>query len=157
MEKINHPKHYDKHPARIECIDVIEPFCFNLGSVIKYVWRAGLKPGEDDLDDLRKAEWYIKREIQRREYERLVSPKPKPQIAANAVIDAITGQPEPEPAFDAEKVKRLIVSIRSIVNYRIFEDGWNDNMINICELSADCTNRANDDIDALLAALGIDK
>ena len=65
MEKINHPKHYGEHPARIECIDVIEPFCFNLGSVIKYVWRAGLKPGEDDLDDLRKAEWYIKREIQR--------------------------------------------------------------------------------------------
>ena len=90
MEKINHPKHYDKHPARIECIDVIEPFCFNLGSVIKYVWRAELKPGEDDLDDLRKAEWYIKREIQRREYERLVSPKPKP------------------PQFDAEKVRGLI-------------------------------------------------
>jgi len=67
MEKVNHPKHYNEHPAGIECIDVIEEFGFNLGSVVKYVWRAGLKPGENDLDDLRKAEWYIKREIQRRE------------------------------------------------------------------------------------------
>jgi len=67
MEKVNHPKHYNEHPAGIECIDVIEEFRFNLGSVIKYIWRAGLKPGEDDIDDLRKAAWYIQREIQRRE------------------------------------------------------------------------------------------
>jgi len=67
MEKVNHPSHYNQHPAGIECIDVIEAFNFNLGSVIKYIWRASLKPGEDTMDDLRKAEWYIKREIERME------------------------------------------------------------------------------------------
>lgn len=64
-EFVNHPMHYNRHPAGIECIDVIEPMSFNVGSAIKYLWRAGLKPGTDTLQDLRKAEWYIKREIDR--------------------------------------------------------------------------------------------
>ena len=38
---------------------------FNLGNAVKYIWRADLK-GEA-LEDLRKAAWYIAREIQRRE------------------------------------------------------------------------------------------
>lgn len=61
-EMVDHPKHYNEHPV-IECIDVIEHFNFNLGSVIKYLWRAGLK-GET-LEDLKKAKWYIEREIDR--------------------------------------------------------------------------------------------
>lgn len=70
MEKVNHPKHYNEHPSGVECIDIAEGFNFNLGSAIKYIWRAGLKPGEDTLDELRKAVWYINREIER------LSPKP---------------------------------------------------------------------------------
>ena len=65
MNNVDHPKHYNQHPSGVECIDVIEHFNFNLGSVIKYIWRAGLKG--DELEDLRKARWYINREIQRRE------------------------------------------------------------------------------------------
>ena len=80
MEKINHPKHYNEHPAGIECIDVIEAFNFNLGSVIKYVWRAGLKPGENDLDDLRKAEWFLQREIASRENKSDNQPAPQPKV-----------------------------------------------------------------------------
>jgi hypothetical protein len=62
---VNHPAHYNQHPAGIECIDVIEEFPFNVASAIKYLWRAGLKPGSDLAEDLHKAAWYIDREIQR--------------------------------------------------------------------------------------------
>ena len=64
-ETVDHPKHYTSHPSGIECIDVVEHMGFNLGNAIKYVWRADLKA--DALEDLRKARWYIDREIQRRE------------------------------------------------------------------------------------------
>jgi hypothetical protein len=39
---------------------------FNLGNAMKYLWRAGLKDGEDELKDLKKAIWYINRELERR-------------------------------------------------------------------------------------------
>jgi hypothetical protein len=38
---------------------------FNLGNAVKYVWRADLK--NDAIEDLKKARWYIDREIQKRE------------------------------------------------------------------------------------------
>ena len=38
---------------------------FNLGNAVKYLWRADLKG--DAVEDLRKAVWYIQREIARRE------------------------------------------------------------------------------------------
>lgn len=53
--------HYRKHPSGIECITVAEHFNFNLGNVLKYVWRAGHK--ENELEDLKKAQFYIEREI----------------------------------------------------------------------------------------------
>lgn len=62
---IDHPDHYTAHPSGVECITIAEGFGFNLGNAIKYVWRAGLK--QDALEDLRKARWYIDREIQRME------------------------------------------------------------------------------------------
>lgn len=69
-EKVDHPQHYNDHPAGVECITVVEHFNFNLGNVIKYVWRSGMKPGVDTLTDLRKAAWYIQREIERLERKR---------------------------------------------------------------------------------------
>lgn len=64
-EKVDHPKHYNEHPAGIECIDVIEEMSFNLGNAVKYIWRAGLKPDSKNDEDLAKAEWYLKRERER--------------------------------------------------------------------------------------------
>lgn len=64
-EKVNHPKHYNTHPSGIECIDVVEHMGFNLGNAVKYIWRAGLKG--DSLEDLKKAKWYLDREICNRE------------------------------------------------------------------------------------------
>ena len=63
---INHPKHYTSHPSGVECITVTRHMGFNLGNAVKYIWRADLK--EHALDDLRKAEWYIRDEITKREY-----------------------------------------------------------------------------------------
>jgi Protein of unknwon function (DUF3310) len=61
-ESVNHPRHYNSHPANIECIDVIEHMPHNIGAAIKYLWRAGLKPGESADKDMAKAVWYIERE-----------------------------------------------------------------------------------------------
>ena len=58
------PKHYTEHPSGVSCIEISEHFGFNLGNVIKYVWRADLKG--DSMQDLRKAQWYLSREIERR-------------------------------------------------------------------------------------------
>lgn len=66
-DMINHPPHYNQHPTGVECIDIAEHFNFNVGNAIKYLWRAGLK--DDEREDLRKAIWYIRREIERRESE----------------------------------------------------------------------------------------
>ena len=63
---MNHPPHYGQHPTGIECIEIVEHFGFNLGNAIKYLWRAGLKEGADEIQDLEKAEWYVRREINRR-------------------------------------------------------------------------------------------
>jgi hypothetical protein len=65
IDPVNHPQHYVSHPSGVECIQITEHMGFNLGNAIKYVWRADLKG--DALEDLRKAIWYIDREIQRRE------------------------------------------------------------------------------------------
>ena len=63
-DPVNHPSHYTAHPSGIEAIDVTEHFNFCVGNAIKYLWRADLKA--DAIEDLRKAAWYINREIERR-------------------------------------------------------------------------------------------
>lgn len=63
-ETINHPKHYNQHPSGVECITVVEWFNFNLGNAIKYIWRW---EGKNGLEDLKKARWYLDREIARLE------------------------------------------------------------------------------------------
>jgi len=60
---VNHPPHYTDHPSGIECIQITEHMGFCLGNAVKYIWRAGLK--KDKLEDLKKAVWYINREIER--------------------------------------------------------------------------------------------
>ena len=67
MSSVNHPPHYTK--GGIEAIDVIEAWDlgFHLGNAIKYIARAGRKG--DAAEDLRKAIWYLEREISRFEGE----------------------------------------------------------------------------------------
>lgn len=64
-DPVNHPKHYTEHPSKIECIQITEHMGFNLGNAVKYIWRCDLK--KDAIEDLKKAVWYVQREIMRRE------------------------------------------------------------------------------------------
>jgi hypothetical protein len=64
-DPVNHPKHYIGHPSGIECIQVTRHMNFNLGNVVKYLWRAGLKDDSPTLQDLEKAAWYLNDEIER--------------------------------------------------------------------------------------------
>lgn len=64
-DNVNHPKHYTQHPSGVEVIQITEHMNFCLGNAIKYIMRADHK--NNPIEDLRKAEWYIKREIERRE------------------------------------------------------------------------------------------
>lgn len=63
-DMVNHPPHYLQHPSGVECIVVTEHMNFCIGNAVKYLWRADLKNG---VEDLKKAAWYVTREIQRRE------------------------------------------------------------------------------------------
>jgi hypothetical protein len=66
-DKVNHPSHYGGENNPYEAIKVIEAHKLNfcLGNVLKYVLRAD-KKGEI-LDDLKKASWYLNREIETRQ------------------------------------------------------------------------------------------
>jgi hypothetical protein len=64
-EKVDHPAHYGGKDNPYEAIKVIEAWSlgFCLGNVIKYLCRAGRKRAK--VEDLKKARWYLDREIQR--------------------------------------------------------------------------------------------
>ena len=63
-EKINHPEYYGGKGNAYEAINVIEAWrlTFCLGNVVKYISKAGKK--DDIIQDLKKAQWYLEREIQ---------------------------------------------------------------------------------------------
>lgn len=65
LDMVNHPPHYNVNG--IEVIDVIENYKLNyrLGNVVKYVLRSDLKGNR--LQDLKKALWYLQREIEQSE------------------------------------------------------------------------------------------
>lgn len=67
--KVHHPEHYNSHPSGVECIDVIEHLPHNVGAAVKYLWRCDHKHPNPDAD-LRKAAWFILREIVRRKKQR---------------------------------------------------------------------------------------
>lgn len=81
-DNINHPRHYNK--GGIEVYDFIEAWDldFAIGNVVKYVTRAPYKGTE--LEDLKKARWYLQRAIEREE-----------RRVAKAVSDTLRSQEEP--------------------------------------------------------------
>lgn len=60
---VNHPAHYQNHPSGIEVIEINEVLSGNIAAAFKYVARRGEKG--DAIKDLKKAEWYVRREIAR--------------------------------------------------------------------------------------------
>lgn len=63
MNNINRPAHYTSHQSGIECIDIAQHHDFLIGNAIKYLWRAGIKSTDTEVEDLKKAIWYIERKI----------------------------------------------------------------------------------------------
>ena len=63
-DPVNAPSHYTAHPSGVECITITEHLSFCVGNAIKYLWRADLKGNA--LEDLKKARYYVDREIKRR-------------------------------------------------------------------------------------------
>jgi len=63
LQAVDHPAHYGGADNTYEAIKVIEAWelGFNLGNVVKYISRAGKKGSK--LEDLKKAQWYLNREI----------------------------------------------------------------------------------------------
>lgn len=64
-DTVNHPSHYTD--GKIEVIQFIEDKNFNYhrGNAIKYISRAGKKSTSNEIEDLEKAIWYLRREIKR--------------------------------------------------------------------------------------------
>jgi hypothetical protein len=65
IDLINHPPHYMAHPSGVECIEITEHLNFCIGNAVKYLWRTDEKG--DPVENLKKAVFYIDREIARRE------------------------------------------------------------------------------------------
>ena len=61
---VEHPKHYNT--GKIEVISAIEDWNldFHLGNVVKYVARAGKKDPKKELEDLKKAVFYLQRKVE---------------------------------------------------------------------------------------------
>lgn len=69
-DNVNHPVHYTD--GKYETIDFIERnlFDYHDGNAIKYISRAGKKDPEKMIEDLEKANWYIRRSMAKKEYDR---------------------------------------------------------------------------------------
>lgn len=65
QDNINHPSHYKQHASGIECITITEKMSFNIGNAFKYLYRCTSKG--NTVDDLKKAQWYINRELLNRQ------------------------------------------------------------------------------------------
>jgi len=66
-EQVNHPDHYQFCEGNVyEAIKVIDAcgLCFSLGNAVKYISRAGKKNSEKEIEDLKKAIWYIQHHIE---------------------------------------------------------------------------------------------
>lgn len=65
-DSVSHPPHYANGWSNgAEVIDLTEHLSFCAGNVVKYVCRAGRKDPDKHVEDLKKARWYLDREIER--------------------------------------------------------------------------------------------
>lgn len=62
-DNVNSPKHYNSHPSGVECIEIVKHLDFCTGNAIKYLWRHGIKDKSSEIEDLKKAIYYIELKI----------------------------------------------------------------------------------------------
>jgi hypothetical protein len=68
-ENVNHPAHYGGKENLYEAIKVIDAWDlgFSLGNTVKYISRAGKKDKTKEIEDLKKALWYLQHHIDKLE------------------------------------------------------------------------------------------
>ena len=88
-EKVNQPEHYTGDG--ITAMEVIAAFKLNfaLGNVAKYILRAGRKPGEEEVQDLEKATWYLQRQL---EAARVRAVKHENKVATTTGLDGLAAR-----------------------------------------------------------------
>lgn len=110
-DNVNHPEHYNK--GRFEVIAVIEDWGlnFHLGNAVKYIARAPHKGNM--LSDLRKALWYLQREIDRR-----CKPETEPQAEHRRNVEEAWEHPMVEgPRADAINDKESAEALMRLERY----------------------------------------
>lgn len=117
-DNVNQPPHYTNHPSGIECIQITEHMGFNLGNALKYIWRCDLK--KDAIEDLKKAAWYLEREIVKRESEG------EPEVDIVEGSGFITSAPEGATHIDIDGVYCKITGGEWLY-YIDRIDGWERN------------------------------
>lgn len=110
-DNVNHPKHYTQCGATLEPIDVIDTAPFNLGNAIKYVCRAGHK--DDELQDLRKAKWYIVRSAVHYTFN------PEPYDYFIKTSGFLMRKLEPFAKFGSTTAKNLIIELEWLIDSKI--------------------------------------
>lgn len=99
-DPVNNPTHYTSHPSGVQCITITEHMGFNLGNALKYIWRADMK--HDAIEDLKKARWYLDREISLR-------------TAGGRVAPALPAYPAPTAHVPSDRPRAWSVPVQPVV------------------------------------------
>lgn len=105
-DMVNHPKHYTDHPTGVECIDIVEHMTFNRGAAIKYIWRAGKK--HDAIEDLKKAKWFVEREIKRLEAQSRSEEHVSARADAPGSVEVVTAEGAGSDGTGMDRVGRCV-------------------------------------------------
>lgn len=74
LDNTTNPAYYRPEGVYFHCIDLVEQFTFNVGNMLKYMFRLHLK--DNAHDNVNKAVWYAKRAMKRGETFTPISPTP---------------------------------------------------------------------------------
>ena len=152
-EQVNHPAHYNSHPAGIECIDVIRHYTCDIANALKYLWRAGLKAemgkedAEKEIEDLKKALWYIE-DYRKPVHHHVAEAKSElidnyiKRLMGHSVVEIVTGYPE-----SVSQAMQMLLRMGLSVNGMTYAAyGWERRIDNI----RDCIGQRIYDIDAAM-------
>lgn len=92
-DRVNHPSHYTwlKELCGVEVIDITRHMDFDLGNALKYILRAGRKEEADmmsldkQIEDLKKAEWYLNDKITQLQLEKFKQKSNVPELPFDAI------------------------------------------------------------------------
>lgn len=92
-DRVNHPSHYTwlKELCGVEVIDITRHMDFDLGNALKYILRSGRKEDigvsslDKQIEDLKKAEWYLNDKITQLQLEKVKQKSNVPELPFDAI------------------------------------------------------------------------